>query len=362
MRKGIVMICALILVFQIAGIRVAAEDSDKNKDNENKSGDIKDDGKGNLTTSLPFPEEIKGEIYATLYGRDDDINIDIPGTGDDTKDENKKPDKEQPKPGNSTNKGNDKTGKDSDKDTGEGTIHIPNISDSNQDVYGIRADGTGKDGIRYYKWEENQRNLYIYKPLFELAKTKEMNIVMRFMDEKEDMMLYRVRIKYEDMKDKKSDTIQLDFGKDCQHNETIESIVHGVGVQKLLSCRQKNLEFPVYIGVGVPNTWNHDFGVYQYQLVGKTLELIRKDLKIDEENAVEVELHPGHDYVFYQSILPKESVGLMTWIKGLTGNSQIVNQWIAIPALVLFVLGIIMMIGIIYITKEKRKHEKVKTI
>ncbi|EFP59594.1 hypothetical protein HMPREF0983_04178 [Erysipelotrichaceae bacterium 3_1_53] len=98
----------------------------------------------------------------------------------------------------------------------------------------------------------------------------------------------------------------------------------------LLQCKQEHIKVPVYIGVAVPEAWDHAYGVYQYALEQQDFIYIRKDLQIDEENVIEVKMVPGKDYVFAQQSLPVEDRSLKTWVSGLSGGSQKVDQKLAL--------------------------------
>lgn len=311
------MICTVLLLMSV--VMLQAKEEEHTTVDEN----------GNIVTDLPWNQEIEGRMYGKLIGNvNDDIDIDIPdddqGKGEGDDDHNKPKDQGD---SHTTEKNSPASGS-----QGGNAIQIfrANIAQSNQSSYGIRADGTSKEGIAYYKWEEKQERLTIFPALFEKAKEEKKNIVMRVVDRGEGRMHYRLRVMYDDIKDMDVQTLTFEFGARCVHKENLYEFVRTSDIIYLLQCKQEQIPIPVYIGIGVPATWNHDYGVYQYSYEKDDLVYIRKDLQIDEENIVEVSMSAGKDYVFAEQSLPVEGKNAGTWIAGLTGNSHIVKQGYAI--------------------------------
>lgn len=341
MRKvSAVLLCLLMVTLCVKDI-AAKEKNDHTETDDN----------GNIVTDLPWNQEIEGKVYGQLIGKvkDDDIDIDVPDPGDkedpvrpgDREDEGgDKGNKDNG--GNSADKGSSKPSKNTNNTTtGEqGTSAIrdfyPNITAANQERFGIRSDGTGKDGKPYYKWEEKVERLTIYPALFEKAKEEQKNIVMRVVDRKEGRMHYRLRLLYSDIKDMQETTLHFEFGAKCSHKEAMYEMSGTNDIVYLLQCEQPHVSIPVYIGIGVPKKWDHAYGVYQYQLEEQDLVYIRKDLQIDEENIIEVKMAPGKDYVFANQSLPIEGKNLKTWVSGLTGGSQKVDQKTALGSAAMF--------------------------
>lgn len=324
------------------------------------------DGNGNIETDLPWNQEIEGKIYGKVIGRvkDEDIDIDLPskeeeGPPKDTGQTGESPggskDEDHEKPDNSTGQKPATGTTEEPKEGGEaGTSAIelfyPNITDANQQTFGIREDGTGRDGVVYYRWEEQVERLTIYPALVTKAKEEQKNIVMRVVDRKEKKMHYRLRLQYADIKDMKEETMRFEFGAKCEHKEAMYELAGTDDIVYLLQCKQEHIKVPVYIGVAVPEAWDHAYGVYQYALEQQDFIYIRKDLQIDEENVVEVKMAPGKDYVFAQQSLPVEDRSLKTWVSGLSGGSQKVDQKLALGSTAMFAaagfLGVTLLMGV----------------
>ncbi|MFQ7102711.1 MAG: hypothetical protein ACLRQA_06665, partial [Anaerovoracaceae bacterium] len=150
------------------------------------------DGNGNIETDLPWNQEIEGKIYGKVIGRvkDEDIDIDLPSkeeegppkdTGQTGESPSNSKDEDHEKPDNSTGQKPATGTTEEPKEGGEaGTSAIelfyPNITDANQQTFGIREDGTGRDGVVYYKWEEQVERLTIYPALVTKAKEEQKNI------------------------------------------------------------------------------------------------------------------------------------------------------------------------------------------
>ena len=343
MRKMTAVLLCLLLV-QTGTAVVSAKE---------KKSDTENDGNGEIVTNLPWNQEIEGKIYGQLIGKvkDDDIDIDLPDPGDE--EEPKEPqvpdsgDQEGNKPendeGNRGNQAEEKPeGNKQEASTGgeQGTsaieVFYPNITASNQERYGIRTDGKSKSGVSYYKWEEKVERLTIYPALFEKAKEEQKNIVMRVVDRKEGRMHYRLRMLYSDIRDMKESTLHFEFGAKCEHKEPMYEVAGTNEIVYLLQCKQEHVSIPVYVGVGVPKNWDHSYGVYQYSYEEQDLVYIRKDLQIDEENIIEVKMAPEKDYVFGNQSLPVEGKNLKTWVSGLTGGSQKVDQKLALGSAAMF--------------------------
>lgn len=324
------------------------------------------DGNGNIVTDLPWNQEIEGKMYGQLIGKvkDDDIDIDVPAPED--KEDPVSP--EEPDTGTVDNGGeggnkeeNSKPSRDpNNAASGEqGTSAIrnfyPNITAANQQRYGIQRNGTDKNGRAYYKWEEKAERLTIYPALFEKAKEEQKNIVMRVVDRSEGKMHYRLRLLYSDIKDMKETTLDFEFGAKCSHKEAMYEMSGTNDIVYLLQCEQAHVSIPVYIGIGVPASWDHAYGVYQYSVEQRDLVYIRKDLQIDEENIIEVRMAPGKDYVFSQRSLPVEEKSLNTWVSGLVGGSRRVDQKLALGSTAMFAaagfLGV-SLVGGLYLKKS----------
>lgn len=339
MKKAAVVLSVLLLSAGMSLVE-AKEEKDENEH----------DDTGSLVTDLPYSQEMEGEMFGALFANvDNDIDIDVPVIDDpDEKDEPKEePSKGKDQSGaggneQSGNKGNNGSthgaGK-NESSTGKNASVLslrPNIADANQEVYGIKRDGTGKNGVVYYRWVEKQEHLTIYPALIEKAKEEQKNIVMRVVDRNEGRMHYRLRILYEDVKDLKEEELQFEFGAKCEHKEEMYKLAGTNDLVYLLQCRQEQLKIPVYVGIGVPESWDHTYGVYQYSVEQRDLVYIRKDLQIDEENIIEVRMAPGKDYVFAQRSLPVEEKSLNTFVSGLVGGSQRVDQKLALGSTAMF--------------------------
>ena len=336
MKKAAVLLSVILLTVSMQVIQA----KDENEDDEN----------GSIITDLPYSQEMEGEMYGALFGNvDDDIDIDVPVVEEpDKPDDKEEPDRETPSDqesgkeqgGNDKNQGNkENTQKQPESSVGKNASLMslrPNIADANQEVYGIQKDGTGKNGVVYYRWVEKQEHLTIYPALIEKAKEEQKNIVMRVVDRSEGKMHYRLRILYEDVKDLKEEELQFEFGAKCAHKKEMYLLSGTKDLVYLLQCEQEQLKIPVYIGIGVPESWDHAYGVYQYSLEQRDLVYIRKDLQIDEENIIEVKMAPGKDYVFAQRSLPVEEKNLNTWVSGLVGGSQRVDQKTALGSAAMF--------------------------
>lgn len=357
MKKAAIL---LMILMTMSLQTVQAEDANEHDEN------------GSIVTDLPYSQEMEGEMYGALYGNvDSDIDIDVPVVDDPSKEDPKDtdtPKKEDPiapekdkTPGDkdeeTTSKKENETGKG--KENGGKNASLmslrPNIADANQEVYGIRRDGTGAKGVVYYRWEEKQEHLTIYPALIEKAKEEQKNIVMRVVDRSEGKMHYRLRILYEDVKELKEEELQFEFGAKCEHKKSMYQMAGTNDIVYLLQCEQAQLKVPVYIGIGVPASWDHAYGVYQYSVEQRDLVYIRKDLQIDEENIIEVRMAPGKDYVFSQRSLPVEEKSLNTWVSGLVGGSRRVDQKLALGSTAMFAaagfLGV-SLVGGLYMKKS----------
>lgn len=336
MKKAAVLLSVILLTVSMQVIQA----KDENEDDEN----------GSIITDLPYSQEMEGEMYGALFGNvDDDIDIDVPVVEEpDKPDDKEDPDREIPSDkesgkeqgGSDKNQGNKENAqKHPQSSVGKNASLMslrPNIADANQEVYGIRKDGTGKNGVVYYRWEEKQEHLTIYPALITKAKEEKKNIVMRVVDRNEGRMHYRLRILYEDVKDLKEEELQFEFGAMCVHKKEMYELAGTNDLVYLLQCEQEQLKVPVYIGIGVPESWDHTYGVYQYSVEKRDLVYIRKDLQIDEENIIEVRMAPGKDYVFAQRSLPVEEKNLNTWVSGLVGGSHRVDQKLALGSTAMF--------------------------
>ena len=337
MRKAGMLLSLMLLVMSMTLVR--AEDENEKDDN------------GSIVTDLPYAEEMEGEVFGALYGNiDEDIDIDIPV--------NEEP--EKPKEGAPSNPQEDEAEKDPSRGSSDDKVYggknastlslRPNIADANQEVYGINADGTGKDGVVYYRWIEEKEHLTIYPALITKAKQEKKNIVMRIVDRKEKKLRYRLRMQYTDIRDIREETMQFEFGAKCEHKELLYHTAKTDDIVYLLQCKQEHVKIPVYIGVAVPKAWDHAYGVYQYAFEQQEFVYIRKDLQIDEENVVEVKMAPGKDYVFAQQSLPVEDRSLKTWVSGLSGGSQKVDQKLALGSTAMFAaagfLGVTLLMGV----------------
>lgn len=349
MKKAAVL---LIILMTMSMNVIHAEDENEHDEN------------GSIVTDLPYSQEMEGEMYGALFGKvDSDIDIDVP-VEDEPKDEETPKDPETPKkeePDKGTSDGKDKHNgnkSETEKEEGEGSggknasimSLRPNIADANQEVYGIKKDGTGKNGVIYYRWVEKQEHLTIYPALIEKAQEEQKNIVMRVVDRNEGRMHYRLRILYEDVKELKAEELQFEFGAKCEHKKNMFQMAGTDDIVYLLQCEQEQITIPVYIGIGVPESWDHSYGVYQYSYEKRDLVYIRKDLQIDEENIIEVRMAPGKDYVFAQRSLPVEGKNLNTWVSGLSGGSMKVDQKLALGSVAMMAaagfLGVTLIAGL----------------
>lgn len=299
MKKFILCLFAALL-FSTITVQ-AEEDADENESKKNP-GDINE-----IVSDVPVNKEVSGSIYGSIYGVNDDIVIDV-----------------------SNQKGADKADK---------------MADENE---------------AYYEWFENNRKLTIYKALFNKAKQTEKNIVMRILDNENHSLEYRVRVFYKDIKDKDVSDIEIEFGAQCEHKEVMKELLISAEARAILSCKQKDIGFPVFVGVAVPKKWDHGYGIYHYvyQPFENELELQRNDLKIDEDNVVEIPLEPGKDNIFYNHVLPVEEKNLLMWVKGLSSGSSNIDGGIALKAIIAFSLGVLLIVGntMLFIRYKKQKQ------
>lgn len=357
MKKLISLLIAILL------IGITSISAEEKKQEDGNDGEKTEETTKDIVTDLPFPREVTGTIFGSIEKINNDIDIVIP-------EEPQDPDKpgnsgSNSNNGNSGNNSNSNNSNNSSNNGNGGNTHYPNIPNSNQGSYDIDEDGTSTNdkNIVYYKWVKNKKTLDIYVPMFEKAKSEKKNIVMRIIDEDSKEMRFRVRLKYEDIKDYKPATMTFVFGEACEHKPKIEELLMSGEARSLLQCKQEDVSIPVYIGVAVPETWDHDYGVYQYEYTPKesgddgNFKLIRKDLQIDQENFVEILMKSKTDYVFYNRTVLSEGYNLLTWVKGLSGNSDIVDQGNAVTATLLFLVGIGLLGGAGYIYLDGRRKK-----
>lgn len=353
--------CFLMIVVLMFPTGIMAADKDDDQDDKDKNTTIDE-----IVNEVPIDKEITGKVFGSIfYTKDDDIDIDVNPGGDDNNNNNNNNNNSNNNNNNNNGNNNNSNNNNSNNNGSNGQWNQNvNIPDSNQNDYGIGNDGTDqKDSkIVYYKWEKAIQKLTIYPALFEKATKEKKNIVMRVIDEKDKSLEYRIRILYDDFKDVKVDDLKIELGHKCTHKDKISELLLSVEARALFQCKQEALPVDVYIGVGVPESWDHSYGVYQYEYLEKdnSLKLIRKDLQIDEQNVVEVKMTPNKDYVFYSHVLPKEEHNLLTWISGLSGHSQIVDQGNAWKSFAMFFAGVMLIGGVIYVILDE-KRKKLKT-
>lgn len=344
MKKAI---CLLTTMLLLSPAGVMAKDGDEKKDGGNQ--EVSED----IVNDLPIDKEVSGTIYGSIYKENDDIIIDVPDKPNGNNDHNN----------NSNNNGNGSQEKPNGSQQQE-TPQSGNQAENNQADYNITPEGTDKKDVKivYYKWERDKKTLEIYPVMFTKAKEEKKNIIMRVVDSENKALEYRLRIRYEDFKDVDVDTLKFEFGERCEHKKNIEELLISAEARSLLQCKQEGLSIPVYIGVRVPEAWDHSYGVYQYEFdhKEKELKLIRKDLQIDEENVVEILMEKEKDYVFYHHSLPVMKRSLTTWVSGLSGNVEIVDQGNAITSFVLFLTGTGLIGGVMYTILDRRR-KKLKT-
>lgn len=275
-------ILCLFVAMLLCPLTIHAQEDKDDKQDGKDSADIDE-----IVSDVPVNKEVSGSIYGSIYGIDDDLVMNVSTTARNTKDE------------------------------------------------------------AFYEWTEEVRKLTIFKALFLKAQQTKKNIVMRILDNEDHKMEYRVRMFYKDFKDKEPEDIEIEFGAKCEHKNFIKDLLIGAEARVILSCKQKEIAFPVFIGVAVPKKWDHGYGVYHYSYRSdqKGLELLRNDLKIDEENIVEIPLEPGTDNVFYNHVLPVEEKNLLTWVKGLSNGSTNIDGGNAMKAVVAFTLGALLIAG-----------------
>lgn len=311
------IILCLFMALLLCPITVQAEDDQGEDQNTKDTDDINE-----IVSDVPINKEVSGSIFGSIYGKNDDIVIDVPGKG-------------------SGNQGGSQSG--------------------GRQSGGSRSNGgiTEEADPDYYEMSENGKILTIFKALFMKAKLTEKNIVMRILDDADQNLEYRVRIYYKDIKDKDIDDVEITFGDECDHKGIIEELLIGAEARAILSCKQKEIDFPVLIGVAVPKKWDHGYGIYHYayQPEQKDLELLRNDLQIDEENIVEIPLEAGKDNVFYNHVLPVEDKNLLTWVKGLSSGSPRIDGGTAVKAISAFTMGVLLIAGntVFFIRYKKRK-------
>ena len=352
MKKIMTLFLVMLLM---APVNIMAEEKDdKNDSTDNgKTTETVDD----LVTDLPIDKEVSGAIYGSIYKENDDIIIDVPDDPDDNNNNNNNGGN------NNNNNNNNNNGNSNGGNNGGSSNHGSggNRPDNNQSDYGISTIGTDEkdSGIVYYKWVREKKTLEIYPAMFDKAKKEKKNIIMRVVDVDDKSLEYRLRIRYEDFKEVKMDTLKFEFGEKCEHKTAIEELLISAEARSLLQCKQEALPIPVYIGVSVPDTWDHSYGVYQYEYDQKndSLTLIRKDLQIDEENVVEILLEKEKDYVFYHHSLPVMKHNLLTWVSGLSGKIEIVDQGNALISFLLFLTGFILIGGALYVVLDRRRKQ-----
>ena len=135
--------------------------------------------------------------------------------------------------------------------------------------------------------------LTIYPALVTKAKEEQKNIVMRVVDRKgeEDALPSAAAVCGYQGYERGDDALRIQTK--CEHKEAMYELAGTDDIVYLLQCKQEHIKVPVYIGVAVPEAWDHAYGVYQYALEQQDFIYIRKDLQIDEENVVEVKMAPG---------------------------------------------------------------------
>lgn len=359
MKKLMCFLMIAVLMFPTGIMATEKDDESDDKDKDNTTID-------EIVNEVPIDKDITGKIFGSIYySKDDDIDIDVNPGGD--KDNENNNNNNSNNNGNNSNNSNNNNGNNNNSNNNSNNgqwnqnVNIPN---SNQNSYGIGNDGIDQkdDKIVYYKWERAIQKLTIYPTLLEKAVKEKKNIVMRVIDEGDKSLEYRIRILYDDLKEAKFEDLKIELGHKCTHKDKISELLLSVEARALLQCKQEALPVDVYIGVGVPESWDHSYGVYQYEYLEKdnSLKLIRKDLQIDEQNVVEVKMTPNKDYVFYSHVLPKEEHNLLTWISGLTGKSQIVDQGNAWKSFAMFFAGVLLIGGVIYVVLDE-KRKKLKT-
>lgn len=347
-----IMTLFLVMLLMAPMNIMAQEKDDKNDSNDNgKTTETVDD----LVTDLPIDKEVSGTIYGSIYMENDDIIIDVPDNPDDNNNNNNN------NGGNNNNGNNGNSGNNGNQGGSSNNGSGGNRPDNNQSDYGINTAGTDeKDAsIVYYKWVKDKKTLEIYPAMFDKAKKEKKNIIMRVVDVQDKNLEYRLRIRYEDFKEVKVDTLKFEFGEKCEHKTSIEELLISAEARSLLQCKQDDIPIPVYIGVSVPAAWDHSYGVYQYEYEQKndSLTLIRKDLQIDEENVVEILMEKHKDYVFYHHSLPVMKHNLLTWVSGLSGNIEIVDQGNAWISFVLFLIGFGLIGGALYVVLDSRRKK-----
>lgn len=295
MKKAIL---CLFVAMLLCPLTIHAQEDQDEDQNGKDSEDINE-----IVSDVPVNKEVSGSIFGSIYGIDDDLVMNVSTTA--------------------------------------------------------RKGGNAEDEA-FYEWTEDVRKLTIFKALFLKAQQTKKNIVMRILDNEDHKMEYRVRIFYKDIKDKEAEDMEIEFGAKCEHKDFIKNLLIGAEARVILSCKQKKIDFPVYIGVAVPKKWDHGYGVYHYayQSDQKGLELLRNDLKIDEENIVEIPLKPGTDHVFYNHVLPVEEKNLLTWVKGLSNGSPSIHGGNAMKAVVAFTLGVLLIAGnaVLFLRHKRLNH------
>ena len=335
------MAAVILLLSAVMTVSVKADTDSREQDEEQS-----------YWTDLSYEQKLQAEMYGALYATiDDDITVEIPGDPTPDDEEQKPQDRPIDEPEEEGSKDDQKPEEEVVHDGLEAVpviTHRPQRIPSNQQLYGIRKDGTDKLGTLYYRWEEQRSRLIVYPEMIEKAKAEKKNIVIRIYDEQSGRIRYRVKLLYKDIKDMEVETLKLSLLESCVHKEALYQAAGKQDIVYLLECRQKALPVPVYIGVGVPDNWDRRYGVYMYSLQGQELRYVRNDLVIDEEGVIEVRMEAGKDLVFSSSALMTDIKSMKGWLGVLRGEASAGKQRLAIGSAAFFacafILGILMII------------------
>ena len=188
-----------------------------------------------------------------------------------------------------------------------------------------------QDGKPLYRVDNRLGEVTIYPYAFRQAVEEERDLIIQLKDE-QGRVWYRIRYALEDLEAADLESIGeavFNFKQRCDHEKAADKLIKRMetGGMRLLLCRQKGVDIPVYIGVRAPEDWIQDLGVYQYVYNMETgsFELSDTVTSIDGEWIVETRMEELTDVVFAQEkVTPFE---MRTWVEGvMKGNSRVDRQ------------------------------------
>lgn len=348
MMKKMMILSAGILMVMGSMLQISAKEEEK-KEEKSVNQDYEETEK-EIILDVPYPHDFSGVIYGSLYEKIKDDNIDI--------------DVNPPKPDNGGNQGGQ----------GNNGGSGGNNNGSHGGVYEKerRQNGTyydsalAQDGEALYKADHELMNIRIYKKAFELALEKQKSLVFSIFD-KDGKMIYRLRYDIKDIKgvdESEIEEVEFDFEQECDHRSIVKDLLQEQSAVQLFLCKHDTLKIPVYIGIKVPDGWDRQFAIYEYEYneKTKTLDKVSDELQIDHEQIVETKMQSMKDLIYANKSLVLDKLDLKTWVDGLSGNSELVDQGKAIMAVIFMMgaLGAAGAIAYVYLKKKSVLLEKQK--